>query len=154
MQGSLQVLSPPLLCAADLLCPLGCPPVASYSRYHASSLAGRDWQCCGSHQCVEEVLHCRAWDSPFKASPPHSDSSIFSCHSSYESVNILADVPGMQAFSAPSFSTPGFIEVRSRLPSTLRLALACCGNCQLGSMSTHVCAWVSWHVSCDDIDSA
>ena len=60
-------------------------------------------------------MHCRSGYSSFKGSPPQSDSSIFSCHSSYESVNILGDVPGMQAFSAPSFATPGFIEV-SNLP--------------------------------------
>lgn len=62
-------------------------------------------------QFVMVPLHCRSWDSPFKGSPPLSDSSLYSCHSSYESVNILGDVPRMQAFSAPSFATPGFIEV-------------------------------------------
>ena len=60
---------------------------------------------------MKEPLHCRSWDTPFKASPPQSDSSLFSCHSSYESMTILGDVPGVQAFSAPGFTTPRFIEV-------------------------------------------
>ena len=110
MQSTEQVLNPPYAMCCRLALPLKLYPL----------MLGGICNAVKSHQPVKEAVLCRSWDSPFKASPPQSDSSIFSCHSSYESVNILADVPGMQAFSAPSFSTPGFIEVTSRLPVHLR----------------------------------
>ena len=54
---------------------------------------------------------CRAWESPFKGSPQDSaDSSLFSTHSSYDSITILGDV---QPFSAPAFNRPSYMEVRS-----------------------------------------
>lgn len=65
---------------------------------------------------------CRAWESPFRASPPESDSSLFSCHSSYDSVTILGDVPGAKPYPAPSFSRPGFLAVRSHVLCYMLLA--------------------------------
>ena len=57
---------------------------------------------------------CRAWESPFKGSPQDStDSSLFSTHSSYDSITILGDV---QPFSAPAFNRPSYMEVRSLQP--------------------------------------
>ena len=66
---------------------------------------------CGT---AEWTVCCRAWESPFKGSPQDStDSSLFSTHSSYDSITILGDV---QPFSAPAFNRPSYMEVRSWQP--------------------------------------
>ena len=71
-------------------------------------------------------MRCRAWESPFKGSPQDStDSSLFSTHSSYDSITILGDV---QPFSTPSFNRASYMEVRSLQPLDL-----CCKACAAGS---------------------
>ena len=86
------------------------------------------WQHATACSTAEWAVRCRAWESPFKGSPQDSaDSSLFSTHSSYDSITILGDV---QPFSAPSFNRASYMEVRPLQPPGL-----CCSACAAASRS-------------------